>query len=48
MKKLVAVFLVAVLGPSLVLAWLAMRSLSDQEIVVHSQRAVLHLSLIHI
>jgi len=42
MKKLVAVFLVAVLGPSLVLAWLAMRSLSDQEIVVHSQRAVLH------
>lgn len=42
MKKLVSVFLVAVLGPSLVLAWLAMRSLRDQEIVVHSQRAVLH------
>ncbi|MCB1090564.1 MAG: hypothetical protein KDL87_03470, partial [Verrucomicrobiae bacterium] len=42
MKKLAAVFAVAVLGPSLVLAWLATRSLRNQEIVVHSQRALLH------
>ena len=30
-------FLVAVLGPSLVLAWLATRSLKDQEMVMHDQ-----------
>lgn len=42
MKKLAAVFVLAVLGPSLVLTWLATRSLRDQEIVVHSQRALLH------
>jgi signal transduction histidine kinase len=42
MKKLAAVFAIAVLGPSLVLTWLATRSLRDQEIVVHSQRALLH------
>ena len=42
MKKLAAVFVIAVLGPALVLAWLATRSLRDQELVVHSQRALLH------
>ena len=41
MKKLAAVFVIAVLGPSVALAWLATRSLRDQEIVVHSQRALL-------
>ena len=42
MKKMAAVFLVAVLVPTLVLAWLAVRSLRDQELVVNSQRAELH------
>lgn len=42
MKKLVAVFLLAVLIPSLILAWLAVRSLRDQEIVVERQSALLH------
>ncbi len=42
MKKLAAVFVIAVLGPAVALAWLATRSLRDQEIVVHSQRALLH------
>jgi len=37
-----AVFGVAVLVPTLVLAWLAVRSLRDQELVVNSQRAILH------
>ncbi|MCB1234489.1 MAG: hypothetical protein KDM91_05415, partial [Verrucomicrobiae bacterium] len=41
MKKLAAVFVIAVLGPALVLAWLATRSLRDQEIVVQSQQALL-------
>ncbi|MDF1751601.1 MAG: HAMP domain-containing sensor histidine kinase [Verrucomicrobiales bacterium] len=38
------VFVIAVLVPTLVLAWLAMRSLRDQEIVANSQRAILHQS----
>lgn len=42
MKKLATVFLVAVLVPTVVLAWLALRSMRDQEIVVNSQRALLH------
>ncbi len=44
MKKMAAVFVIAVLVPTLVLAWLAVHSLRDQEIVVHSQRAMLHKS----
>lgn len=44
MKKLAAVFVIAVLAPAVALAWLATRSLRDQEIVVHSQRALLHQS----
>ncbi len=42
MKKLVAIFLLAVLVPSMILGWLAVRSLRDQELVVQSQRALLH------
>jgi hypothetical protein len=42
MKKLAIVFIAAVLVPSVVLAWLAMRSIRDQEIVVQSQLALLH------
>lgn len=42
MKKLAIVFVVAVIGPSLALGWLATRSLRNQEIVVNSQRALLH------
>ncbi len=37
MKKLTTLFIVAVLGPSLVLAWLATRSLADQEMVMRDQ-----------
>ncbi|NNE92668.1 MAG: HAMP domain-containing histidine kinase [Verrucomicrobiales bacterium] len=44
MKKLASIFAVAVLVPSIALAFLAMRSLRDQEIIVHSQRALLHQS----
>lgn len=42
MKKLATVFIVAVMVPTLVLAWLAVRSMRDQEIVINSQRALLH------
>jgi len=42
MKRLAAVFLVAVLVPTLALAWLAVRSMRDQELVINSQRALLH------
>ena len=41
MRKMAAVFVVAVLAPTLILAWLAMGSLRDQEIVANSQRAIL-------
>ena len=37
MKKLTTLFIVAILGPSLVLAWLATRSLKDQEMVMRDQ-----------
>ncbi len=43
-RKIAAVFTVAVFVPTLVLAWLALRSLRDQEIVANSQRAILHQS----
>ncbi len=42
MKKLATVFVIAVLVPAVALAWLATRSLRDQELIVHSQRALLH------
>ena len=44
MRRMAGVFIIAVLVPTLVLAWLAMRSLRDQEIVANSQRAILHQS----
>lgn len=42
MKKVAVVFIVAVFVPSLVLAWLAVRSLHDQQFVLERQRALLY------
>src|SRR5688572_6704155 len=42
MRKLAIIFIIAVLAPSLVLAWLAFRSLRSQEIVNEKQRALLY------
>ena len=42
MRKVALVFVLAVIGPSLVLAWLAMRSLRDQELVLERQQALLY------
>jgi signal transduction histidine kinase len=44
MKKLALVFVLAVLMPSLVLAWLAVRSLRDQQVVLERQRSLLYQS----
>jgi signal transduction histidine kinase len=41
MKKVALVFLVAVLLPSLVLAWLAVRSLRDQQFLLERQQSLL-------
>jgi len=41
MKKVALVFVLAVLVPSLVLAWLAVRSLQDQQFVLERQHALL-------
>ena len=41
MKKVALVFVVAVLAPSLVLAWLAVRSLRDQQFLLERQQALL-------
>jgi signal transduction histidine kinase len=41
MKKVALVFVVAVLGPSLVLAWLAVRSLRDQQFLLEHQQSLL-------
>src|SRR5438552_11620803 len=41
MKKVAFVFVLAVFVPSLVLAWLAVRSLRDQEFVLERQRSLL-------
>jgi signal transduction histidine kinase len=41
MKKVAMVFVVAVLLPSLVLAWLAVRSLRDQQFLLERQQALL-------
>jgi signal transduction histidine kinase len=41
MRKAALVFLVVVLAPSLVLAWLAVRSLRDQQLIVERQRYLL-------
>jgi len=42
MRKVALVFVLAVIAPSLVLAWLAVRSLRDQELVIERQRALLY------
>src|SRR5436853_5989404 len=41
MKKVALVFVLAVFVPSLVLAWLAIRSLRDQQIVLERQQSLL-------
>ena len=38
MKKIALVFVLAVFAPSLVLAWLAVRSLRDQQLVLERQQ----------
>jgi signal transduction histidine kinase len=42
MKKVALVFVLAVIAPSLVLAWLAVRSLSDQQFLLERQRSLLY------
>src|SRR6266542_3510389 len=42
MKKVALVFLLAVFVPSLVLAWLAIRSLRDQQLVLERQQSLLY------
>ena len=42
MKKVALVFVLAVIAPSLVLAWLAVRSLRDQEFVLERQQSLLY------
>ncbi len=42
MKKVAIVFIVGVFVPSLVLAWLAMRSLRDQQFLVERQQSLLY------
>ncbi len=42
MKKIALVFLLAVFVPSLVLAWLAVRSLRDQQLVLERQQSLLY------
>lgn len=42
MKKVALVFVVAVIVPSLVLAWLALRSLRDQQFLVERQQSLLY------
>ena len=42
MKKVAMVFVLAVFVPSLVLAWLAVRSLRDQQFVLERQRSLLY------
>src|SRR6266487_932841 len=45
MKKVALVFVTAVIVPSLVLAWLALRSLRDQQFVIERQQATSYQSL---
>ena len=42
MKKVAIVFVLAVILPSLVLAWLAVRSLSDQQFLLERQQSLLY------
>src|SRR5262245_35013532 len=41
MRKVALVFVLAIVAPSLVLAWLAMRSLRDQQLVLERQETLL-------
>ena len=41
MRKVALVFVLAVIVPSLVLAWLAVRSLRDQQFLIERQQALL-------
>lgn len=45
MKKIALVFMLAVITPSFVLAWLAVRSVRDQQIVVAQQQTLLYQSV---
>jgi signal transduction histidine kinase len=45
MRKIALVFMLAVIAPSLVLAWLAVRSVRDQQIVVAQQQTLLYQSV---
>lgn len=45
MKKVALVFVLAVFAPSLVLAWLAIRSVRDQQIVLERQQTLLYQSV---
>lgn len=42
MKKIALIFILAVIAPSLVLAWLALRSLRDQQFVLERQRSLVY------
>src|SRR5882672_2296348 len=42
MKKVALVFVLAVFVPSLVLAWLAVRSLRDQQLILERQQSLLY------
>src|SRR5438034_6875339 len=42
MKKVALVFVLAVFAPSLVLAWLAVRSLRDQQFLLERQQSLLY------
>ncbi len=42
MKKIALVFVLAVFVPSLVLAWLAVRSLRDQQLILERQQSLLY------
>ena len=42
MRKVALVFILAVLAPSLVLAWLAVRSMNDQRLVLERQRTLIY------
>lgn len=44
MRKVALVFVIAVIAPSLALAWLAMRSLRDQDVVLERQQTLLYQS----
>ena len=45
MRKLALVFVLAVLAPSLVLAWLAVRSIRDQQFLLERQQSLLYQSV---